>query len=153
MGIQQELQSYNRKERDIYQQYHILQQETKEKINLIKNIKYKEKCLTKLSETITSMNESYNNNMCLSVKIKHGKCIKSKQEPNMDEKKIRQQISSLTNHWKERKLICMDFIHLVSDAMERKVSVIMKIMNCESDESVGVIIPKAINKNMTEKSY
>jgi 26S proteasome regulatory subunit (ATPase 3-interacting protein) len=43
--------------------------------------------------------------------------------------------------WKSRKEKCMDFIDQLADGMEKKPKEIIKLLELETDEMVGVTIP------------
>ena len=51
---------------------------------------------------------------------------------------LKKQINVFLNEWRVRKSKCMDFIDNLSDAMERKPSHVLKLLDIESDASAGL---------------
>lgn len=51
-------------------------------------------------------------------------------------------INIMRQEWRNRKEKCKDFIENLSDAMEKKPKQVNNILDVETDESVGVIMPK-----------
>ena len=51
-------------------------------------------------------------------------------------------INVMRQEWRNRKEKCKDFIENLSDAMEKKPKQVNNILDVETDESVGVIMPK-----------
>ena len=56
-------------------------------------------------------------------------------------KQIKKEFNNMRLEWKNRKQKCMDFIDNLSDAMEKKPKDVMKILDLETDEMVGVKFP------------
>lgn len=56
-------------------------------------------------------------------------------------KQIKREINDMRMEWKSRKEKCIDFIDNLSDAMEKKPKDIIKLLDIETDESVGAKLP------------
>lgn len=57
-------------------------------------------------------------------------------------KRMKQKINDMRLQWKKRKEKCMDFVENMSDAMEKKIKEVVTLLQLETDEMVGVTIPK-----------
>lgn len=58
---------------------------------------------------------------------------------------LKKEINRMRNEWKARKEKCTDFIDNLSDAMEKKPKDVVKLLDIETDEMLGVKIPPKQN--------
>lgn len=74
---------------------------------------------------------------------KFNKNAAQKQQQNYETNpnKIKKTINCYRNEWKQRKEKCMDFLDNLSDAMEKKLKDIFKMLDIERDEDLNVKIP------------
>ena len=54
---------------------------------------------------------------------------------------MKKRINDMRLQWKKRKEKCMDFVEQLADGMEKKVKDVVKLLELETDEMVGVTIP------------
>jgi len=60
---------------------------------------------------------------------------------------LKKGINTHRNEWKKRKEKCLDFIDNLSEAMEKKLKDVFKILDIETDKEVGAIIPPKYELN------
>ncbi len=66
----------------------------------------------------------------------------NQQKPKLQStKQIKKEFNDMRNEWKSRKEKCVDFIDNLSDAMEKRPKDIIKLLDLETDESIGVKLP------------
>jgi len=58
-----------------------------------------------------------------------------------DPVKLKKRINHLRDEWKKRKTKCMDFVDQLADGMEKPVKDIVKLLQLETDEMEGVMMP------------
>jgi hypothetical protein len=56
-------------------------------------------------------------------------------------KRLKAQINKMRDEWRKRKEKCNDFIEQLADGMEKKVKDVVKMLELETDEVVGVKMP------------
>lgn len=56
-------------------------------------------------------------------------------------KRMKKRINDMRLQWKKRKEKCMDFVEQLADGMEKKVKDVVKLLELETDEMVGVTMP------------
>ena len=54
---------------------------------------------------------------------------------------LKKEINRMRAEWKSRKEKCMDFIDNLADAMEKRPKEVVKMLDIETDEMVGVKMP------------
>ena len=97
-----------------------------------------------LSEEVSGMNGRIL--MALSVKEKELTMRKNSSDSKLYDlqkcpKRMKVRINKLRDEWKARRDKCRDFVDQLSDAMEKKPKDVMKMLDVETDESVGAKLP------------
>eukprot|EP00557_Chaetoceros_sp_GSL56_P000138 CAMPEP_0176499622 /NCGR_PEP_ID=MMETSP0200_2-20121128/13034_1 /TAXON_ID=947934 /ORGANISM="Chaetoceros sp., Strain GSL56" /LENGTH=551 /DNA_ID=CAMNT_0017898071 /DNA_START=125 /DNA_END=1780 /DNA_ORIENTATION=+ len=69
------------------------------------------------------------------------KLTSSKENKPKTRKHLKKEINRMRNEWKARKEKCTDFIDNLADAMEKKPKDVIKMLDIETDEMLGVKIP------------
>lgn len=59
----------------------------------------------------------------------------------LSSKSLKKKINDMRLHWKKRKEKCSDFIDCLADGMEKKPKEVIKLLDLETDEMVGVVMP------------
>jgi predicted transcriptional regulator len=76
-----------------------------------------------------------------SSRIQQSSTNRSKQQSHCP-RRCKLRINHMRNEWKTRKEKCNDFVDQLADGMEKKPNNIVKLLELETDESVGVTLPK-----------
>ena len=56
-------------------------------------------------------------------------------------RRMKIRINNMRDEWKQRKTKCMDFVEQVADGMDKKPKDVIKLLELETDEMEGVVIP------------
>ncbi len=70
-----------------------------------------------------------------------GSRMQPKPVPMKTSKQIKKEFNQMRIEWKNRKEKCVDFIDNLSDAMEKKPKEVIKLLDIETDEAMGVKLP------------
>jgi hypothetical protein len=108
-----------------------LQQEETSLANLKERVQQaKDRILEKTSQSSKSS----------SLQGKLGRPLSFKDKPKT-RKQLKKEINRMRNEWKARKEKCTDFIDNLADAMEKRPKDVIKLLDIETDEMLGVKIP------------
>mmetsp|Transcript_23162 Transcript_23162/g.28421 ORF Transcript_23162/g.28421 Transcript_23162/m.28421 type:complete len:503 (+) Transcript_23162:191-1699(+) len=58
-----------------------------------------------------------------------------------DPKRLKKKINKMRSEWKQRKEKCNDFVDILADAMEKRIKDVLKLLETETDEMMGVKMP------------
>ena len=78
-------------------------------------------------------------------RIQHTKATNKPVKKNAREncpRRLKIRINAMRDEWKKRKLKCMDFADQLADGMEKKLKDVVKILELETDEMEGVVMPE-----------
>lgn len=103
-----------------------------------------DKIIDSLSQDVCSMNGRIL--IALSVEEKELQMRKIASDSKLYEyqkcpKRMKTRINAMRGEWKKRKDKCKDFVDQMSDAMEKKPKDVMKLLDLETDESIGARLP------------
>ena len=73
----------------------------------------------------------------------HGRinAVRGKGQKTMCQKSVKKRINEMRGEWVKRKNKCVDFLENLADGLDRKVKDVVKLIEIETDESVGAKIP------------
>ena len=66
---------------------------------------------------------------------------RGKRDLPSDPRSLKLRINNMRTEWSKRKLKCMDLVEGVADAMEKRTKDAIKLMDVETDEEVGAVMP------------
>ena len=73
----------------------------------------------------------------------HGRinAVRGKGQKTMCQKSVKKRINEMRGEWVTRKNKCVDFLENLADGLDRKVKDVVKLIDIETDESVGAKMP------------
>ena len=71
------------------------------------------------------------------ARIQSAKSEKSRNDPV----RLKKRINAMRGEWRKRKETCSDFVEQMADAMEKKVKDVVKLLDVETDQMLGAVMP------------
>jgi predicted RNase H-like nuclease (RuvC/YqgF family) len=115
-----------------------LNKQLNEQESIVQNLKNR---VNGAKERIAGTKSGSNKSNTPSSSLKRGR-FQPRNPPIKSAKQIIKDFNYMRTEWKNRKEKCMDFLDNLSDAMEKKPKDVIKLLDIETDEAMGVKLPK-----------